>query len=66
MARTLDKPRAIAEGLSEWQEQAAEAYAAYNADCACCCCTGECNFSADELTKIEQQVFFGELDRWPF
>ncbi len=64
MARTLDKPRAIAEGLGEWQEQLEEAI--IYVYCTCCCCTGECSYYYSELEEIEEKVFYGELDAWPF
>lgn len=66
MARTISKPTAIAEGLAEWQEQAAEWQAIVDADCACCCCTGECTYNYSELEELEEKLFYGELDRWPF
>jgi hypothetical protein len=64
MARTLPTPRAIAEGLSEWQEQAAEWQEVL--DTCTCCCTGECRLTTDEIRFWEEKVFYGELDAWPF
>lgn len=66
MARTVNRSAAISEGVTEWQEQLAEWAALRDADCICCCCTGECTYSVSELEEIEQKVFYGELDAWPF
>lgn len=60
------KAQAIAEGMADYLEQVAEAVEAYGADCNCCCCTGECTYTYRDLEEIEVQLYYGEIERWPF
>jgi hypothetical protein len=66
MARTVNRSAAISEGVTEWLEELAEYQVYLDQTCNCCCCTGECTYNYSELEEIEQKVFYGELDAWPF